>query len=159
MRIGWGEQYTSSWVFVSSLTSPSCFLSFSVTLSFRYANCARCDEEINLVAFQYRGEILYRCIRPINSGQELMVWYEAEYAKELSPAFHFVWNKKCSTNGKVRPYLLQIFLVLFNYICVAGGPLQFVRSYQALAVHQACRLMCNLTTALMKSLTPVSAWY
>ncbi|KAF5894027.1 histone-lysine N-methyltransferase PRDM9-like, partial [Clarias magur] len=64
----------------------------------RYVNCARNDEEQNLVAFQYRGGILYRCCRPINPGQELLVWYEEEYAKELSPAFDYLWNKKCSTN-------------------------------------------------------------
>ncbi|KAF5894026.1 histone-lysine N-methyltransferase PRDM9-like, partial [Clarias magur] len=64
----------------------------------RYVNCAHNDEEQNLVAFQYRGGILYRCCRPINPGQELLVWYEEEYAKDLSPAFDYLWNKKCSTN-------------------------------------------------------------
>ncbi|KAF5894031.1 histone-lysine N-methyltransferase PRDM9-like, partial [Clarias magur] len=64
----------------------------------RYVNCARNDEEQNLVAFQYRGGILYRCCRPINPGQELLVWYEEEYAKDLSPAFDYLWNKKSSTN-------------------------------------------------------------
>ncbi|XP_053352635.1 histone-lysine N-methyltransferase PRDM9-like isoform X1 [Clarias gariepinus] len=62
----------------------------------RYVNCARNDEEQNLVAFQYRGEILYRCCRPIKPGQELLVWYEGEYAKDLSPVFDSLWNKKCS---------------------------------------------------------------
>ncbi|KAM9500271.1 uncharacterized protein Hap1MRO34_018358 isoform 1-T3 [Clarias gariepinus] len=64
----------------------------------RYVNCARNDEEQNLVAFQYRGGILFRCCRSINPGQELLVWFEDEYAKELSPAFDYLWNKKCSTN-------------------------------------------------------------
>ncbi|KAM9487203.1 uncharacterized protein Hap1MRO34_007040 isoform 2-T2 [Clarias gariepinus] len=64
----------------------------------RYVNCARNDGDQNLVAFQYQGGILYRCCRPINPGQELLVWYEEEYAKELSPAFAYLWNKKCSTN-------------------------------------------------------------
>ncbi|KAM9486714.1 histone-lysine N-methyltransferase PRDM9-like isoform 2-T2 [Clarias gariepinus] len=73
----------------------------------RYVNCARNDEEQNLVAFQYRGGILYRCCRPINPGQELLVWYEEEYAKELSPAFDYLWNKKCSTN--VNNALVQVF--------------------------------------------------
>ncbi|KAF5881726.1 histone-lysine N-methyltransferase PRDM9-like, partial [Clarias magur] len=65
----------------------------------RYVNCGRNDEEQNLVAFQYRGEILYRCCRPIDPGQELLVWYEEEYAKDLSPGFEHLWNKKCSTHG------------------------------------------------------------
>ncbi|KAF5888694.1 histone-lysine N-methyltransferase PRDM9-like, partial [Clarias magur] len=64
----------------------------------RFVNCARDDEEQNLVAFQYQGGILYRCCRPINPGQELLVWYEEKYAKELSPAFDQLWNRKCSTN-------------------------------------------------------------
>ncbi|KAM9501526.1 uncharacterized protein Hap1MRO34_011825 isoform 2-T2 [Clarias gariepinus] len=63
----------------------------------RYVNCARNDEEQNLVAFQYRGQILYRCCRPIDPGEELLVWYEEEYAKDLSPVFKRLWNKKCST--------------------------------------------------------------
>ncbi|XP_060756709.1 histone-lysine N-methyltransferase PRDM7-like [Neoarius graeffei] len=52
----------------------------------RYVNCARNEEEQNLVAFEYQGGILYRCCRSINPGQELLVWYEEEYTKELSPA-------------------------------------------------------------------------
>ncbi|MCJ8734516.1 hypothetical protein PDJAM_G00236560 [Pangasius djambal] len=47
----------------------------------RYVNCSRNDEEQNLVAFQYRGGILYRCCRPVEPGQELLVWYDEEYAK------------------------------------------------------------------------------
>ncbi|XP_060786972.1 uncharacterized protein LOC132892676 [Neoarius graeffei] len=74
----------------------------------RYVNCARNDEEQNLVAFQHRGGILFRCCRPINSGQELLMWYEEEYAKELSPAFDYLWNKKCSTN-EGNNALLQVF--------------------------------------------------
>ncbi|KAM9486950.1 uncharacterized protein Hap1MRO34_006835 isoform 1-T1 [Clarias gariepinus] len=74
----------------------------------RYVNCARNNKEQNLVAFQYRGGILYRCCRPINPGQELLVWYEEEYAKELSPAFDYLWNKKSSTN-ELNTSLLQSF--------------------------------------------------
>ncbi|XP_060789185.1 zinc finger protein ZFP2-like isoform X1 [Neoarius graeffei] len=69
----------------------------------RYVNCTCNDEEQNLVAFQYRGGILYRCCRPINPGQELLVWYEEEYTKELNLSFDFLWNKNCSING-VKPY-------------------------------------------------------
>ncbi|XP_060787001.1 histone-lysine N-methyltransferase PRDM9-like isoform X2 [Neoarius graeffei] len=74
----------------------------------RYVNCARNDHEQNLIAFQYRGGILYRCCRPINPGQELLLWYEEEYARELSPAFDYLWNKKCSTN-EGNNALLQVF--------------------------------------------------
>ncbi|KAF4087382.1 hypothetical protein AMELA_G00095080 [Ameiurus melas] len=64
----------------------------------RYVNCAHNDGEQNLMAFQYQGGILYRCCRPINPGQELLVWYEADYVEDLGPAFYNLWNKKCTTN-------------------------------------------------------------
>ncbi|XP_062873471.1 histone-lysine N-methyltransferase PRDM9-like isoform X1 [Trichomycterus rosablanca] len=64
----------------------------------RYVNCSRTDEEQNLVAFQYRGEIYYRCCRPIEPGQELLVWYEEGYAEDLSNTFDYLWNKKCCSN-------------------------------------------------------------
>ncbi|KAF4074960.1 hypothetical protein AMELA_G00229180 [Ameiurus melas] len=70
----------------------------------RYVNCACTDEDQNLMAFQYQGGIFYRCCRPIKPGQELLVGYEEEYAKDLSPAFEYLWNKKCSTNGYVPTF-------------------------------------------------------
>ncbi|KAG7326031.1 hypothetical protein KOW79_010956 [Hemibagrus wyckioides] len=69
----------------------------------RYVNCARNAEEQNLVAFQFRGEIFYRCCQPIKPGQELLVWYEEKYAKDLSITFQYLWNKKCSTDVKEDP--------------------------------------------------------
>ncbi|KAI5628598.1 gastrula zinc finger protein XlCGF57.1-like isoform X1 [Silurus asotus] len=64
----------------------------------RYVNCARNEDEQNLVAFMYHGGILYRCSRPINPGQELLVWYEEEYARDLGHTFDRLWNKKSSAN-------------------------------------------------------------
>ena len=49
----------------------------------RYVNCARTESEQNMVAFQYRGCIYYRSFRNIHPGDELLVWYGEEYAKEL----------------------------------------------------------------------------
>lgn len=83
-------------------------------VSLRYVNCACNNEEQNLVAFQYRGRILYRCCRPIDPEQELLVWYEEEYAKELSPVFDCLWNKKCPMNGKIclyKPFQLYCFVL------------------------------------------------
>ncbi|XP_062862383.1 histone-lysine N-methyltransferase PRDM9-like isoform X2 [Trichomycterus rosablanca] len=62
----------------------------------RYVNCAGNDEENNLVAFQYQGGIFYRCCRPIKAGQELLVWYDETYAKDLGIAFERMWRMKCS---------------------------------------------------------------
>ncbi|XP_023647008.1 histone-lysine N-methyltransferase PRDM9-like [Paramormyrops kingsleyae] len=53
----------------------------------RYVNCARDEEEQNLVAFQHKGNILYRCCKPIAPRQELLVWYGEDYAKDLGITF------------------------------------------------------------------------
>ncbi|XP_060789452.1 histone-lysine N-methyltransferase PRDM9-like isoform X3 [Neoarius graeffei] len=70
----------------------------------RYVNCTRNDEEQNLVAFQYQGGILYRCCRPINPGQELLVWFEEEYTKELRPV-----PTGTARQQEVKDTLLQVF--------------------------------------------------
>ncbi|KAA0703622.1 Histone-lysine N-methyltransferase PRDM9 [Triplophysa tibetana] len=62
----------------------------------QYVNCARNEEEQNLVAFQYKEEILYRCCRPIKTGEELLVWYGEEYARDFDVTFDHLWNTKCS---------------------------------------------------------------
>ncbi|KAJ8366602.1 hypothetical protein AAFF_G00348570 [Aldrovandia affinis] len=68
----------------------------------RYVNCARNEEEQNLVAFQYRGSILYCCFKPILPGHELLVWYGEEYAKHLGITFDYLWSNKCSAKGGER---------------------------------------------------------
>ncbi|KAK2819442.1 hypothetical protein Q7C36_021088 [Tachysurus vachellii] len=90
-----------SWV-ISSRTQCEQYIDAKREINsnwMRYVNCARSDDEQNLVAFQYRGGIFYRCSRPIEPGQELLLWYEEEYAKDLSIAFHYLWKKKCFANG------------------------------------------------------------
>ena len=49
----------------------------------RYVNCAHCEEEQNLEAYQCNGQIFYRCIKQIHPGSELLVWYGDKYAREL----------------------------------------------------------------------------
>ncbi|XP_043320420.1 histone-lysine N-methyltransferase PRDM9-like [Cervus canadensis] len=49
----------------------------------RYVNCARDDEEQNLVAFQYHGQIFYRTCQVVRPGCELLVWYGDEYSQDL----------------------------------------------------------------------------
>ncbi|MCJ8734606.1 hypothetical protein PDJAM_G00237300 [Pangasius djambal] len=68
----------------------------------RYVNCARNNDEQNLVAFQYQGGILYRSCRPIKPGQELLLSYEEKYAKDLGITFEYIYNKKCSVNGNAQ---------------------------------------------------------
>uniref|UniRef100_A0A8C5L519 SET domain-containing protein n=1 Tax=Jaculus jaculus TaxID=51337 RepID=A0A8C5L519_JACJA len=65
----------------------------------RYVNCARDDEEQNLVAFQYHRQIFYRTCRVIRPGSELLVWYGDEYGQELG----IKWGskrKKVFTEGR-----------------------------------------------------------
>lgn len=49
----------------------------------RYINCSRAEEEQNLLAFQYHSEIYYRVYKDIKPGDECLVWYGEEYAKDL----------------------------------------------------------------------------
>jgi hypothetical protein len=49
----------------------------------RFVNCASTEMEQNLTAYQHHGLIYYRSFRPITAGTELLVWYGADYGKEL----------------------------------------------------------------------------
>ena len=49
----------------------------------RYINCSRTESEQNLVAFQYHSQIYYRAYKEIKHGDELLVWYGDEYARDL----------------------------------------------------------------------------
>jgi hypothetical protein len=49
----------------------------------RFVNCSRCEDEQNIVAFQYHGEIYYRVYKEIRANGELLVWYGDEYAEDL----------------------------------------------------------------------------
>ncbi|CAH0549348.1 unnamed protein product [Brassicogethes aeneus] len=49
----------------------------------RYVNCARHVNEQNIIAFQYRGKLYYRTFKNIKKGEELLVYYGTEFAKEL----------------------------------------------------------------------------
>ncbi|XP_058270380.1 oocyte zinc finger protein XlCOF6-like [Hemibagrus wyckioides] len=75
----------------------------------RYVNCAPNSEEKNLMAYQYQGGILYRCCQAIKPGQELLVWYEEEYAKHLGVTFDYLWNKKSTNGNEMKSFPLQVF--------------------------------------------------
>ncbi|XP_043315809.1 probable histone-lysine N-methyltransferase PRDM7 [Cervus canadensis] len=49
----------------------------------RYVYCAWDDEEQNLVALQYHGQIFYRTFQVVRPGCEQLVWYGDKYGKEL----------------------------------------------------------------------------
>ncbi|KAM5316229.1 histone-lysine N-methyltransferase PRDM9-like isoform 3-T5 [Glossophaga mutica] len=58
----------------------------------RYVNCARDDEEQNLVAFQYHRQIFYRTCRVVRPGCELLVWFGDEYGQELGSKWGSKWK-------------------------------------------------------------------
>ena len=55
----------------------------------RFINCARNEDEQNLIAFQYHSNIYYRSFKHIYPGNELYVWYGEQYAKELGISASF----------------------------------------------------------------------
>ncbi|XP_052243929.1 PR domain zinc finger protein 5-like isoform X1 [Dreissena polymorpha] len=48
-----------------------------------YVNCAMTEADQNIVAFQYKGGIYYCTMKPVSPGEELLVWYGDEFAREL----------------------------------------------------------------------------
>ncbi|KAM5208664.1 histone-lysine N-methyltransferase PRDM9-like [Hipposideros larvatus] len=70
----------------------------------RYVNCARHDEEQNLVAYQYHGQIFYRTCQVVRPGCELLVWYGDEYGQELGIKWGCKWKRELSAmTGWVPP--------------------------------------------------------
>ncbi|XP_071094523.1 histone-lysine N-methyltransferase PRDM9-like [Haliotis cracherodii] len=49
----------------------------------RFVNCARTEDEQNVTAYQFEGNIYYRSYKPILPGDELLVWYGQDYARDL----------------------------------------------------------------------------
>ncbi|XP_047645089.1 histone-lysine N-methyltransferase PRDM7, partial [Phacochoerus africanus] len=69
----------------------------------RYVNCARDDEEQNLVAFQYHRQIFYRTCRVVRPGCELLVWYGDEYGQELGIKWGSKWKKELTAGIAAGP--------------------------------------------------------
>ncbi|XP_036919443.1 histone-lysine N-methyltransferase PRDM9-like isoform X1 [Sturnira hondurensis] len=68
----------------------------------RYVNCARDDEEQNLVAFQYHRQIFYRTCRVVRPGCELLVWCGNEYGQELGSKWGSKWKRELAA-GRAEP--------------------------------------------------------
>ncbi|XP_037367623.1 histone-lysine N-methyltransferase PRDM9-like isoform X2 [Talpa occidentalis] len=69
----------------------------------RYVNCARDEEEQNLVAFQYHRQIFYRTCQVVRPGQELLVWYGDEYGQELGIKWGSEWKRAPATEREPKP--------------------------------------------------------
>ncbi|KAK2176512.1 hypothetical protein NP493_660g02003 [Ridgeia piscesae] len=80
----------------------------------RYVNCACREEDQNLLAFQFHGEIFYRTIENVTAQTELLVWYGDEYGQELGITREdFVTNKqnnyRCSSGDSACDVCGQLF--------------------------------------------------
>lgn len=92
-----------------------------ICLNPRYVNCARDDEEQNLVAFQYHRQIFYRTCRVVRPGCELLVWCGDEYGQELGSKWGSKWKRElvagrgghhCSSKQKEkREFSIEIFMI------------------------------------------------
>ncbi|XP_045686766.1 histone-lysine N-methyltransferase PRDM9-like, partial [Phyllostomus hastatus] len=69
----------------------------------RYVNCALDDEEQNLVAFQYHGQIFYRTCRVIRPGCELLVWCGDKYGQELGSKWGSKWKRELTSGREPKP--------------------------------------------------------
>ncbi|VDP92983.1 unnamed protein product, partial [Echinostoma caproni] len=75
-----------------------------------FVNCARCEEEQNLVTIQYRGKIYYRACEDIQKNKELLTYYGSEdtgpwkigVSKVMNFAMDLILEKdpsSCKDNG------------------------------------------------------------
>ncbi|XP_066132954.1 histone-lysine N-methyltransferase PRDM9-like [Saccopteryx bilineata] len=69
----------------------------------RYVNCARNDEEQNLVAFQYHRQIFYRTCRDIRPDCELLVGYSDEFVQKLGIKCGSKQKRKLAAPGEPKP--------------------------------------------------------
>ena len=98
-------------------------------LCVRYVNCARNEEEQNLIAFQYRGGILYRSCCLVTPGEELLVWYGDEYARHLGIEFDRLWDNKSSTKGLPSRLAFCQGLVYILHFITKSRSFQFKRAW------------------------------
>ncbi|XP_056153039.1 histone-lysine N-methyltransferase PRDM9 [Lampris incognitus] len=76
----------------------------------RYVNCARNEDEKNLLAVQYKDSVLFHCCRTIYPGDELMVWPSSKLLTRLSEAWTQIWCMKLTPTESNTTVASQIFL-------------------------------------------------
>ena len=93
----------------------------------RFINCARNEEEQNMEAYQYHGEIYYLTFKAVYPGNELMVWYGEKYAEELGISVQYTGKYKnyklYYTEERLFWTLLcqkKLFIIdIYNYILIS----------------------------------------
>ncbi|XP_072228960.1 histone-lysine N-methyltransferase PRDM9-like isoform X1 [Leuresthes tenuis] len=67
----------------------------------RFVNFARNNEEANLLAFQYKENILFHCCRTINTGDELTVWPGRKLLAHFSKDWSQKWFLKLNVTAEM----------------------------------------------------------
>lgn len=107
---------------------------------FAMINSARCKADQNLVAVQYRGQVIYRVCQPIPYGKELLTYYGDSYGKDLGikPEHYHAGKKEHAC--PICDLSYKYSFILNRHIKSAHGKLSY-----------ACHL-CAYTATRMESL-------
>ncbi|CAK8695456.1 unnamed protein product [Clavelina lepadiformis] len=75
----------------------------------RFINCARNQEEQNLIAYQHHGKIYYRAFKEILRGMEFLVWYGKQYAQQLGISSKAIKEEKDqNTSHRSKPNRISL---------------------------------------------------
>lgn len=82
----------------------------------RFVNCARDSKEQNLVAVQFRGEIYYKTCNHVESGSELLMWYDDSVSLEMDDSTQKAQNGEfVSVMGGSNLYRYHIETCMFIF--------------------------------------------
>ncbi|KAH9500327.1 Histone-lysine N-methyltransferase prdm9 [Bulinus truncatus] len=104
---------------------PSHFVNASNTSSsnwMRFVNCARCEDEQCVTAYQHKGQIYYRAHKDIQPGTEILVYYGDSYAKDLGIQLQVVGLLKKAKN---KLYKKSEGVVRCNFCLISFSSFQF----------------------------------
>ncbi|CDQ93258.1 unnamed protein product [Oncorhynchus mykiss] len=76
----------------------------------RYVNCARNEEEGNLIALQYRGIVFFHCCRSILPGDELLFWPGGRFIDRFRDPSDQIWLRKSTPSEVNTNVSSQVFL-------------------------------------------------
>ncbi|XP_020316183.1 histone-lysine N-methyltransferase PRDM9 isoform X3 [Oncorhynchus kisutch] len=76
----------------------------------RYVNCARNEEEGNLIALQYRGIVFFHCCRSIPPGDEFLFWPGGRFIERFRDPSDQIWLRKCTPSEFRTDLSSQVFL-------------------------------------------------